>query len=334
MIGTSSPAAPTTDHDDLVTTSTEFPHTTKGVGSSKTEKQVSATMQESYSGYVYLDSDKIVFGQRGSDKGQFKKPSGVVVSDDSEIFVTDSENFRVQVFRTDGFYLRSFQTVVPGENNRRMLPRDVAIDGEACLWVVGRIICDKNTHVIVVVQYSRDGQPGTKFEVDIFYRAYRRGTPIYTIAVDVHKNKIILAGSDEVFMYRPDGSFNQKFRKVQKYYPSFVASDKEHIFVGDKGFVQVYNHTGHWLFRFGGYGRYEGELCHPQSILVDTSGHILVANLGTGRVDMFTRWGEFVRTVVSTPSPSGIAIGPRGHLVVTNRYDNTVTIFPPQDTFL
>eukprot|EP00058_Branchiostoma_floridae_P010078 XP_002595566.1 hypothetical protein BRAFLDRAFT_64644 [Branchiostoma floridae] len=69
-----------------------------------------------------------------------------------------------------------------------------------------------------------------------------------------------------------------------------------------------------------------------KGVLVDTLGQIVVANEGTGRVDMFTSEGEFVRTVVNTRFPAGIALGPHGHLVVTNRIDNTVTIFPPQGT--
>eukprot|EP00058_Branchiostoma_floridae_P022614 XP_002608104.1 hypothetical protein BRAFLDRAFT_91418 [Branchiostoma floridae] len=63
-------------------------------------------------------------------------------------------------------------------------------------------------------------------------------------------------------------------------------------------------------------------------------GHILVAYPLTQRVDMFTSQGDFVRTVVKTPLPTRIAIGPRGHLVVTNIFDNTVTVFPPQTPFV
>ena len=48
------------------------------------------------------------FGQRGSSAGVLKEPWGVAVNERDEIVVTDNGNNRVQVFSSDGTYLRSF----------------------------------------------------------------------------------------------------------------------------------------------------------------------------------------------------------------------------------
>ncbi|PFX25575.1 E3 ubiquitin-protein ligase TRIM71 [Stylophora pistillata] len=48
------------------------------------------------------------FGQQGSSEGMFNGPWGVAVNERDEIAVTDSGNHRVQVFSSDGTYLRSF----------------------------------------------------------------------------------------------------------------------------------------------------------------------------------------------------------------------------------
>ncbi|XP_078658346.1 uncharacterized protein LOC144903802 [Branchiostoma floridae x Branchiostoma belcheri] len=85
-------------------------------------------------------SDKIVFGGKGTGIGKFKTNSGVVVSTNNEIFVADMHNRRVQIFTIDGAFLGNFSTVVPGENDIAMLPYDIAIDGKANLWVVGKHI--------------------------------------------------------------------------------------------------------------------------------------------------------------------------------------------------
>ena len=48
------------------------------------------------------------FGQKGSVAGMLSKPWGVAVNERDEIAVTDNGNNRIQVFNSDGTYLRSF----------------------------------------------------------------------------------------------------------------------------------------------------------------------------------------------------------------------------------
>ena len=48
------------------------------------------------------------FGKYGSSVGMFNHPWGVVVNARDEIAVTDCLNHRVQIFNSDGDYLRSF----------------------------------------------------------------------------------------------------------------------------------------------------------------------------------------------------------------------------------
>ena len=48
------------------------------------------------------------FGGEGSSAGMFDGPWGVAVNERNEIAVTDRDNKRVQIFRSDGTYLRSF----------------------------------------------------------------------------------------------------------------------------------------------------------------------------------------------------------------------------------
>ena len=48
------------------------------------------------------------FGSRGSGPGQFVNPRGVAVSSSGDIVVCDSDNHRVQVFRSDGTFVRAW----------------------------------------------------------------------------------------------------------------------------------------------------------------------------------------------------------------------------------
>ncbi|KAI8497587.1 hypothetical protein Bbelb_248930 [Branchiostoma belcheri] len=59
---------------------------------------------------------KVTFGGEGSEIGQFENPCGVTVSDEGEIFVTDSDKQRIQVFIPQGMFVRQFPTVVSDGN--------------------------------------------------------------------------------------------------------------------------------------------------------------------------------------------------------------------------
>ncbi|XP_019632390.1 PREDICTED: tripartite motif-containing protein 3-like [Branchiostoma belcheri] len=284
-------------------------------------------------------SDKIVFGGKGTGIGKFKTNSGVVVSTNNEIFVTDMHNRRVQIFTIDGAFLGNFSTVVPGENDIAMLPYDIAIDGKANLWVVGKHIYVNEKPVrlaVYVVKYNRDGLPRTKFDIP-----YSTTYWLPTITVDTRRDKIIVVDKGKVFTYAPESYYQRsEFTTIPGYLVSYVTVDLTgnilltYDYPRDYGSVHVYsrNGDGQLLFKFGTKGN--GQLRNPKGICVDpTSGNILVANRNRERVDMFTSSGVYVRTVVEAPRPGGIALGPDGHLVV-NTDGFTVTVFPQDMWFL
>ncbi|KAI8497186.1 hypothetical protein Bbelb_251350 [Branchiostoma belcheri] len=264
--------------------------------------------------------EKITFGGWGTQPGKFKSNSGVAVSADNEIFVTDRLNKRVQVFSIKGTFLRRFPTVVPGASTR-MCHLSVAIEvGPGYLWVLGKSSRFNEGHV---VQYSKNGQPIKKIEVSLksFY-------PV--IAMGVRNNKIIVGDGDTIMMFDPNGSrlWSSEVRTVRGI--GGVTSDKEgNVLLTDRHkTIQKYNPSGVKIFEFGTYGKGKGQLNSPRGICLDTSGRIIVANHLNDRVDMFTSQGEFVRTIANIKLPWAVAMGPCGELVVTSIFPNTVTIFP------
>ncbi|KAI8497187.1 hypothetical protein Bbelb_251360 [Branchiostoma belcheri] len=267
-----------------------------------------------------VKQEKITFGGYGTQPGKFKSNSGVAVSADNEIFVTDRVNKRVQVFSIKGTFLRRFQTVLPGESTR-MCPLSVAIGvGPGYLWVLGRRPRSNEGHV---VQYSKNGQPIKKFDVSL-----KSVYPV--IAMDVRNNKVIVGDKTTIMMFDPNGSrlWTSEVPRVREI--GGVTSDNEgNVLLTDRyKTIQKYNSNGVKIFEFGTYGQGKGQLNSPVGICLDTSGRIIVANNLNHRVDMFTGQGEFVRTIADIKRPRAIAIGPCGQLVVTSSFINTVTIFP------
>lgn len=73
------------------------------------------------------------FGRPGSEKGEFLYPNGIAADKDGTIYISDSNNARVQVFNDKGEFLNAFT----GSDKEAMaLPRGIALDGNGRLHVV------------------------------------------------------------------------------------------------------------------------------------------------------------------------------------------------------
>jgi len=75
------------------------------------------------------------FGERGKEEGSFNFPSNIAVDANSNIYVVDTMNARVQVFDSVGRFLYSYGRFgdAPGEFAR---PKGVAIDSEGHVYIV------------------------------------------------------------------------------------------------------------------------------------------------------------------------------------------------------
>ncbi|UCD78319.1 MAG: 6-bladed beta-propeller [Desulfobacterales bacterium] len=78
---------------------------------------------------------KGTIGELGQDKGQFSKPTHVVVDHEGNIYVTDAFNFRVQKFDPDGKFLKSYGYLGDGFGAFAR-PKGLDIDRDGHLYVV------------------------------------------------------------------------------------------------------------------------------------------------------------------------------------------------------
>ncbi|KAI8514039.1 hypothetical protein Bbelb_083630 [Branchiostoma belcheri] len=277
---------------------------------------------------------RVTFGREGSGTGQFQGPRGVTVSDEGKIFVADRWNYRIQVFTLQGTFVHQFPTVVSGA--QKMYPRDVAMDAEGNLWVVG-----SKGSAEFAVQYTKQGRVLRKF--DLQKSRLDRG-----VAVNTRKNHILITQTTgnpnnrhgEVQVFRPDGKLVKtvggKFknfvrRRQGMKHPGYITVDREGNFLvsdGDSNCVFLYDEDRQIQFQFGGEGRGEGQLRYPRGICTDSAGNIIVADGGNRRVEMFDKTGTFLKHIATDmESPQAVAMATQGQLVVTDNRNQTVTIF-------
>ncbi|HCH00213.1 MAG TPA: hypothetical protein DE036_10765 [Actinobacteria bacterium] len=129
-----------------------------------------------------LEGDLITrFGRPGSAKGEFLYPNGIVADESGKIFVSDSNNARVQVFAANGEFLRLFAQ--PG-NDALALPRGMAFDSKGRLHVVDTL----KHKVFVFTTGGRFLNSYGKFGTGNGGLSYPNG-----IAIDVTSGKIFIA---------------------------------------------------------------------------------------------------------------------------------------------
>ena len=141
------------------------------------------------------------FGGEGSSVGKFSRPWGVAVNANDEIAVTDQSNYRVQIFSSEGKFLRSFGK--KGNNAGEFIsPRGITFHNNGNIFVA-----DCNNHTIQI--FSGEGEFvgcfGGKEDLDS-----QLNNPM-GLSVDREGNIIIAdAGNKLINIFSPEGNFLTK----------------------------------------------------------------------------------------------------------------------------
>ncbi|XP_066298913.1 tripartite motif-containing protein 3-like [Branchiostoma lanceolatum] len=273
----------------------------------------------------HQQTETVTFGGKGTETGTFFHPTSVAVSDEGEIFIADHYNQRIQVFTLQGTFVRHF--LLFGSNGQKMYPHDVALDGEGNLWVVG------NTESAeFAVRYTKRGM---ELRMTVLQKTgWYRG-----VAVDTKRNHILITQTTrdwgntqgEVQVFRPDGTLVKTVGRQQgmKYPRCITVGEEGNILVSDSESHCVYSYKedGQFLFKFGGEGSGEGQLCNPQGICTDKAGNIIVVDSGNHHVEMFDKTGWFLKHITEgMECPWGVETAIEGQLVVTDHAQHTVHV--------
>lgn len=114
-----------------------------------------------------LDTYKFkgTFGTKGPESGQFNNPTNIAVAKNGNILITDTLNFRVQIFSPEGVFLSAFGSAgdSPGHFAR---PRGIATDSDDNIYVVDAIfdniqIFDKTGRLLM--DFGKSGQQYGEF---------------------------------------------------------------------------------------------------------------------------------------------------------------------------
>ena len=266
------------------------------------------------------------FAGDGSSAGMFDGPWGVAVNERDEIAVTDSGNNRIQIFSSDGTYLRSFGSL-GNEDGEFDFPTGIAYLHNGNIVVADgknnrlQIFSGKGEYL---TQIGSEGNLDHQFNFPCCLSVGSDGNIIVT---DAH-NKLIK-------IFTPSGQFLRKFGGedllVQ---PCHCIQKDQYFIVSDNGDdrIKVFNTEGNFVFKFGNKGNGNGDFNEPCSLSVDKAGHLMVCDSANDRVQVLKLSGKFITKfgrhgseIGEFNTTSSTAILTDGRIVVTD-FNNRIQI--------
>ena len=255
------------------------------------------------------------FGKHGSAKEDFTYPWAAAVNERDEIVITDSCNNRVQVFSSDGTYLRSFGSKgnKEGEFNS---PKGIAIDNESGII----FIADTANH-----------------RIQLFSEHHQLSFP-YGLSIGSDGNCIVGdSGNNKIKLFSRTGQFQRSIGSEGSFtFPFYCIQYKEYLIASDfkDDCIKVFDKAGHFLYKFGKRGTGDGEFNGPYHLSINKAEHLMVCDENNHRIQVFEVNGNFIGKFGSKGKKIGrfsrslsSAVLSDGRIVVTEFYNHRVQIF-------
>ncbi len=284
------------------------------------------------------------FDSRQGDISEYKA-TGISISRDNEIIVTDLGLDSVKVFTSRGNFQRAI-SILPGDEptkavlyesynllavtckndiklfsmetgdhgrclNRHLeCPQGLAVDNQGNL-----LTSEFGGNVPVVFRFDKD-------------RLLLQDTIIgeSRLLDSIHEDTTIILDDEEL---RQRNRMHQKHCSVivgteAFHNPWYLAVDQSnHLILSDRDShtVCILSPDGQLLHSFGELGAGHGQFFHPAGVCVDQYGHIIVADSGNHRIQVLTPGGETMTTILNSDedgitSPMDVALDSEGRLYV------------------
>lgn len=206
----------------------------------------------------------------------------LLLDKEGNIFVADSENYRIQKFTSGGEFLTVVNTLASAGN--LVLPRGIAVNPAN-----GKVYVTFSHGIQVFnsdLKYSGASQFGKQGHADgeLFH-------PIGISCDNAGNVYVADSGNHRIQVFTSDGQFLRVIgRKDELSEPSSVVVDADNlVYVSDCGNcrVCVFTQQGRFVTSFGKKGVGVGEFSSPQGLAVDSSGVVYVCDAKNNTIQLF-----------------------------------------------
>ena len=262
-------------------------------------------------------------------------PSGVAVSDDGHVIVTEWDGHCVTILDNEGKKVKSLGGEGGSGNVEFYLPFGVAITPDNFILVsddnhrIQKISMDGDC----VASVGEEGSGPLQFD-----------TPT-GIAISPITGQVYIADcyNDRIQVLNPDLTFSRSFGKGGSangwfQYPRGIAIDRQGLVYVADGInhrIQKFTPNGKFVAQFGSEGSGPGQLMYPHGITIDTAGTGLVyVSDNNHRVSVFTSDDVFVSSfgrrgsnIDQFNSPRGLTFDKEGFLYVCDHGNDRLVIY-------
>ncbi len=283
----------------------------------------------------------------------FIRPTDIAVDEQSNIYVVDGGNHRIQKFDTNGKLLKMWGEYGDGDGQFifRVEPDHfgaVAIDGAGNMYVT-----DYNSRVqkfdsngTFLLKWGRPGNGDGQFALHS-HLSVAVDTQGNVYVTDTDNSRVQKFDSNGTFLLKwgSKGSGDGQFGEDHNWRgPEGVAVDSQgNVYVADPANqrIEKFDSNGNFLSQLGGKGTEDGQFLNPGDVTVDQQGNIYVTdnqqNVGgpTSRFSKFDsngtfllKWGETGTGLGMLNYPAGIAVDQQGNIYVVNVIENVQKFRP------
>jgi len=268
--------------------------------------------------YAHREVDLVTsFGGKGEAKGRYAKETYWTFDKNGNIYVSDTENYRIQKFDKNGQFLMQIDGSEEDAGFVFQHPTDIAVGNDSSIYVLDwAMVHIANTESPKIFNYgpsvrkfAQDGKFAAMFTID-------------DLTKQVKNLESAVPGLDEDGNYAliiPRGKTDREF---------LIAVDaKGNIYVLDRDDSKVYklNAAGELIATFGSYGSGDGQFIHAADIDADDNGTLYIADTGNHRIVKFDAEGnaqtfsEYGDEDGQLRSPFQIAILEDGDILVADK---------------
>lgn len=254
------------------------------------------------------------WGSLGSAPGQFDQPRGIAIDSTGNVFVGDTQNYRIQIFTRDGTYVDSWGHAGPDPGDIGSIV-DLQIDAAGRLFVMGYpfIKIYTTTGTYLERWFGPDSAQGDTLHQGGGLDIDESG---YVYVTDCGRNRIFKLHPDGTYAAPPWGSTGSG--PGQFSCPADIAVDRTGtLYVLDVGNdrVQKFTNDGTFLCQWGSSGTGPGQFLQPLSIDTDARGNVYVADSAAHRIQKFSpdgtclgTWGQYGSLVTRFNQPHSIMV--------------------------
>ena len=256
------------------------------------------------------------FGSTGRRPGQFNKPQGIAVNKKTgTLAVADYDNMRIQMFRSDGNFLKEITL------NKKPSSLAFTESGDIIVCLAGEdnqlsLYSDRGQFI----KHINHRQLNCPYDLSL-------GSGGQMLVCDwTDRNIKVLSpqGNDLLQSFIAPGCDSRPCCAVYHQDTFFVSYPHAHC-------VKVFNNAGVYQCDIGCEGSGDGQLKFPTGLVIDKFNHLIVCDAANERLQIFTLQGNFVTKIegqcFDKSNLSYVAVSNTGNLFVTDFKKNCIYVF-------